>query len=184
MPKEFHGTPVAGIAVCYNGPIADGEKAVRPIKAFGQPLADTIQPKPFAAHQAFLDSGQPSGRRYYWKSDYFREMGPEAADVLIGHAERIASPFSAVLVMHLGGAASRVDGTATAAGNRDAEYVFNVQAAWEDPAESGSISVGRAPIREGMRPFSSGGTYVNFLTADEDDDRVRTRPTVPPSTID
>ena len=173
LAKELHGTPVAGIAVCYNGPIAEGEKAVRPIKALGAPLADTIEPKPFTAHQAFLDSGQPFGRRYYWKSDYFREMNPEADPILIGHAERIASPFSAVLVMHLGGAAGRVGETDTAAGNRDAEYVFNVQAAWEDPAESEDHIGWARDYWRAMRPFSSGGTYVNFLTADEDDDRVR-----------
>ena len=173
LAKELHGTPVAGIAVCYNGPIAEGEKAVRPIKALGAPLADTIEPKPFTAHQAFLDSGQPFGRRYYWKSDYFREMTPEADPILIGHAERIASPFSAVLVMHLGGAAGRVGETDSAAGNRDAEYVFNVQAAWEDPAESEDHIGWARDYWRAMRPFSSGGTYVNFLTADEDDDRVR-----------
>jgi len=173
LPKELHGTPVAGIAVCYNGPIADGERAVQPIKAFGQPLADTIQPKPFAAHQAFLDLGQPFGRQYYWKSDYFRELNVESDDVLIGHAERIASPFSAVLMMHLGGAANRAGETDTAAGNRDAEYVFNVQAAWEDTAESDGHVGWARDYWQAMRPFSSGGTYVNFLTADEDDDRVR-----------
>ncbi len=172
LPKEVHGTPVAGIAVCYNGPIAEGEKAVQPIKAFGQPLADTIQPKPFAAHQAFLDSGQPFGRQYYWKSDYFSELSPEADTALIGHAERIASPFSAVMMMHLGGAANQVGDNATAAGNRDAEYVLVAQAAWEDATESeGHIGWAR-DVWQAMRPFSSGGTYVNFLTDDEGDDRV------------
>lgn len=173
LPKEVHGTPVAGIAVCHIGPIAEAEKAVAPIKAFGSPLADTIQPKPFAAHQAFLDSGQPFGRQYYWKSEYFGALGPQADEPLIGHAERMTSPFSSVLVMHIGGAANRVGATDTAAGNRDAEYVFNVQGAWDDPAESPSHVAWVRDYWRAMQPFSTGGTYVNFLTRDDDEERVR-----------
>ena len=65
LPEEVHGTPVAGIAVCYSGPLEEGEELVAAIKRFARPLADTIGPKPFVAHQQFLDSGQPFGRRYY-----------------------------------------------------------------------------------------------------------------------
>ena len=173
LPKALHGAPVAGIAVCHIGPIDEAQRAVAPIKAFGTPLADTIQPKPFAAHQQFLDAGQPFGRQYYWKSDYFRALDPRADDLMVGHAERITSPFSAVLVMHLGGAANRVGEADTAAGNRDAEYVFNVQGAWDDPADSSHHIAWVRDYWQAMRPFSSGGTYVNFLTRDEDEERVR-----------
>lgn len=173
LPKALHGAPVAGIAVCHIGPMEEARRAVAPIKAFGTPLADTIQPKPFAAHQQFLDAGQPFGRQYYWKSDYFRALDPRADDLMVGHAERITSPFSAVLVMHLGGAANRVGEADTAAGNRDAEYVFNVQGAWDDPADSPHHIAWVRDYWQAMRPFSSGGTYVNFLTRDEDEERVR-----------
>ncbi len=173
LPKELHGAPVAGIAVCYNGPIAEGEKLVAPIKAFGAPYADTIRPTAFTAHQKLFDAGQPFGRQQYWKSDYFRELSPEADDVLIGHAERIISPFSAVLAFQLGGATGRVGETDTAAGNRDAQFVLNIQAQWQDPAES-ALHIGWArDYWQAMRPFSSGGTYVNFLTRDEDEARLR-----------
>ena len=70
LPKEVHGAPIAAIAVCYAGPVGDGERAVGPVKAFGPPLADTIGPEPFVAHQAMLDAVQPPGRHCYWKSEY------------------------------------------------------------------------------------------------------------------
>ena len=44
-----------------------------------------------------LDAGQPFGRRYYWKSDYFAEIGDGLIDAMVEHAERITSPHSAVL---------------------------------------------------------------------------------------
>jgi hypothetical protein len=43
-------------------------------RAVGRPLADTIGLKPFVENQTMLDAGQPFGRRYYWKPDYFAEM--------------------------------------------------------------------------------------------------------------
>ena len=51
-----------------------------------------------------LDSGQPFGRRYYWKSDFFSEMSERLIDAMVEHAERITSAHSAALFMHLGGA--------------------------------------------------------------------------------
>jgi FAD/FMN-containing dehydrogenase len=159
--------------VCYSGPVNEGEELVAPIKRFGQPLADTIGPKPFAAHQQFLDAGQPFGRRYYWKSDYFDAL-PEAADgTIIAHANAIASPHSAVLCMHLGGAAARRPAGETAVGNRTAEYILNMQGAWEQPAEDDAHIAWARDFWSAMRPFSSGGTYVNFLTQDADEERLR-----------
>jgi FAD/FMN-containing dehydrogenase len=135
IPKEAHGAPVAGLAVCYSGPLEEGKELVAPIKRFGRPLVDTIERKPFVAHQQFLDAGQPFGRRYYWKSDYFDALPAAADDTVIAHATAIASPHSAVLCMHLGGAAARFPAAETAVGSRTAEYVLNMQGAWEAPAE-------------------------------------------------
>ncbi|HSA79794.1 MAG TPA: BBE domain-containing protein, partial [Geminicoccaceae bacterium] len=159
--------------VCYSGPLDDGLEAVAPVKRFGAPLADTIGPKPFTAHQQFLDGGQPFGRRYYWKSEYLDAL-PEAADAaIIEHAQAISSPHSAMLVMHLGGAAARVPEDATAVGSRQAEFVFNVQGSWEDPVEDARHIAWVRDFWSAVRPFSSGGTYVNFLTEDADQERVR-----------
>jgi FAD/FMN-containing dehydrogenase len=173
IPEEAHGAPVCGIAVCYSGPLEEGEELVAPIKQFERPLVDTIGPKPFVAHQQFLDAGQPFGRRYYWKSDYFETL-PEAADeTIITHATAITSPHSAVLCMHLGGAAARFPAAETAIGSRTAQYVLNMQGAWEAPAEDASHIAWARDFWAAMRSFSSGGTYVNFLTQDADEERVR-----------
>jgi FAD/FMN-containing dehydrogenase len=51
--------------------------------------------------------------------------------------------------------------------------VINITASWEAPADdAANIEWARATWRD-IRPFSTGGTYVNFLTDDETDDRVR-----------
>jgi FAD/FMN-containing dehydrogenase len=173
IPEEVHGRPVAGIIVCYNGPIEEGLEAVRPIKGFGTPIADLIGPKPFVAHQTMLDAGQPFGRQYYWKSDYFDGLPPAAARGLVAQAERITSPHSAILFMHLGGAARRFPADGSALGYRDAEYVFNVQSAWTDPAESDTHVAWARETWQAMTPHSTGAGYVNFMTEDEGEERVR-----------
>ncbi|HEX5079911.1 MAG TPA: FAD-binding oxidoreductase [Geminicoccaceae bacterium] len=173
IPEAMHGKPVAGIAACYSGPVEEGEEAVAPIRKLAQPIVDTTGRKPFTAHQQFLDAGQPFGRRYYWKSEYFDALPVAADDAVIAHAGAMASPHSALLVMHVGGAAARVSQGATAVGSRQAAFVFNIQGAWESAAEDGLHMAWARDFWSAMRPFSSGGTYVNFLTADAEEERVR-----------
>jgi FAD/FMN-containing dehydrogenase len=46
------GFRVAAIAVCYNGPLEEGEKVLRPLREFGPPLVDQIGPMPYTASRA------------------------------------------------------------------------------------------------------------------------------------
>jgi FAD binding domain-containing protein/berberine-like enzyme len=173
LPREVHGKPVAAIAVCWIGDPADGRDAVSPLKAFGTPLADTITPKPFIEHQTMLDAGQPFGRRYYWKSHYFAEIGDGLVDALATHADRITSPHSSVLLMHLGGAPARIDPSRNAVGLRSASYVVNIQAAWESAQEDERHIAWARDYWTATRPFSTGSAYINFMTDDEGEARVR-----------
>ncbi|NBC33613.1 MAG: FAD-binding protein [Alphaproteobacteria bacterium] len=173
VPKEMHGAPVAGIAACHVGSIADGDAAMTPLKQARGKITDTIAPKPFTAFQQMFDAGQPFGRRNYWKSDYFDAVPPAMDEALIAYAADIPSPHSALLCMHLGGAAKRVDSGATAVGNRGAEFVANIQSAWEDPAEDDRNLAWTRGYWEALRPHSNGGVYVNFMSGDEGEARLR-----------
>ena len=58
-------------------------------------------------------------------------------------------------------------------GNRDAAFVLNITASWETPEDDATnIEWARAAWRD-LRPHSTGGTYVNFLTEDEGADRIK-----------
>jgi FAD/FMN-containing dehydrogenase len=173
LPTELHGTPIVAIAACWNGDPAAGRDAMETLKSFGRPAADTIAVKPFIAHQTMLDSGQPFGRRYYWKSDFFADMSERLTEAVVRHAERITSPHSAVLLMHLGGAPARLDPELNAVGFRTAEYVLNVQAAWENPHEDRRHIDWAREYWAATHPFSTGTAYINFMTEDEGDTRVR-----------
>lgn len=173
LPKELHGTPIAAIAACWTGDPAAGHDAMRPLKTFGRPTADTIMTKPFIAHQTMLDAGQPFGRRYYWKSDFFAEMGESLIDAMVEHAERITSPHSAALFMHLGGAPARLDPNLNAVGFRTALYVLNITGAWENPQEDRRHIDWAREYWTATHPYSTGSAYINFMTDDEGEARVR-----------
>jgi hypothetical protein len=96
LPPEVHGKPIVGIAVCHSGSLEDGERAVLPLKEFGNPLADTIAAKPFKVHQTLFDVAMAPGRHYYWKSHYLPEFLEAAGNVLMGHAAKISSPHSSI----------------------------------------------------------------------------------------
>lgn len=167
IPEAYHGQLIAGIAAHWTGRAEDGVAAMAPLKRFGQPVADTIAVKPFTAFQGFLDGGQPFGRRYYWKSDDAPQIGDDLVLELLKAAEAITSPFSAILCMHLDGAPARVPLEATAVGIRRARYGMVFQSAWTEPAEDEHHIAWARNAIAATRPFSSGSTYVNFITADE-----------------
>ena len=61
-----------------------------------------------------------------------------------------------------------------AVGNRTARFVLGVIGMWE--ADEPNADAFRRWVHDGwarVRPFSTGRTYINFQTADEDDERIK-----------
>ena len=153
--------------------LTEGEKLVAPINSFGSPVGDIIQRRTYVSQQSLLDATQPKGRRYYWKSEYLPGLEPELLATLRRHAERILSPHSAIILFPIGGALNRVPDDHSAVGNRDTAWVLNITSSWEKAEDdAANIEWARAAWRE-VRRFSTGGTYVNFLTEEEGDERIR-----------
>jgi FAD/FMN-containing dehydrogenase len=173
LPKDVHGHPVIVFSICHCGPVTDGEKAVAPIKSFGKPVGDIVQRRPYVTQQSLLDGTQPKGRRYYWKSEYLPDLSPELLTRIVEHAGRMPSPHSAVILFPVDGAVQRLPEGHSAVGNRGARVVLNVTGSWEKPEDdAANVEWARAAWRD-LRRFSTGGTYINFQTEDEGDDRIR-----------
>jgi FAD/FMN-containing dehydrogenase len=167
LPKEYHGKPIIAMLACYSGGLVQGEAAVAPIKSFGKPIGDVLVRRPYAQLQAMLDATQPKGRRYYWKSEYLPGIEPALCETFANHAAKISSPHSALIFFQLEGALNQLPNEHSAVGNRDARYVLNIAGAWEDEGDDGeNIGWARAAWND-MKAYSTGGTYINFLTADE-----------------
>ena len=173
LPAEIRGQPVVIVAVCYAGPVEEGERVLAPLRRFGKPLADLIQPKLYASHQAMLDATVPHGLGYYWKSESLPPLGDALIATLTEHAWRVATPESYSALFHLGGAVGRVDPDDSAFEDRRATHAMTIDAVWREPSASGASIAWVQNFWEAVRPHSTGRVYVNFL-GQEGEDRVRT----------
>ena len=52
---------LVGVLACHCGSLADGEKAVQPIKAFGPPIVDQMGPISYCTQNGLLDAALPKG---------------------------------------------------------------------------------------------------------------------------
>jgi FAD/FMN-containing dehydrogenase len=172
LPVEWHGREILALAVCYSGEIREGERVAKPLRSFGQPIADVIAPHPFTAWQTILDPLLAPGRRNYWKSHDFRELSDGLINVLVEYAHRLPDPETEIAFAQLGGAVSRVAREATSYTHRDAQYVLNVHARWADPAADLKCIGWARELFDAAASFATGGAYVNFMTQEEGD-RVR-----------
>ena len=168
LAAEWHGREILVLAVCYAGSIAEGERIARPLREFGQPIADVVQPHPFTAWQTALDPLLTPGMRNYWKSHDFLEVSDGLIDVLIEHARRIPDPQTEIAFAQLGGAVSRVAAGTTAYAHRNAQFVMNVHGRWADPAKDAECIAWARGLFQAASPFATGGVYVNFLAQDEE----------------
>lgn len=173
LPKAIHGQPVVGIALCYAGSLEEAEKVILPLKTLGTPLVDLIKPMPFTDFQKMFDGGQPSGRHYYWKSEYLADISDNVIDASIAQAKQMTSPFSQVVFFQLSGAIAQRDEADTAATYREAAFIHIIAASWEDPRESDKHIQWTRKLWSEISPPSSGAGYANFHTQDEGEDRVR-----------
>jgi hypothetical protein len=167
------GVPVVVVICFYNGAPADGERLLRPLRDFGPPVADMVQPMPYTAFQQMLDPLNPPGNRVYWKSAVLRDVGDDALAAVLDHAGAAPSPLSSALLEFYGGATNRVGAQETAYPHREAVYALNAVSMWTDPGQDEANVRWSRGLWEAARPFSPGSVYVNFIGADEGEDRVR-----------
>ncbi|MDQ4126486.1 MAG: FAD-dependent oxidoreductase, partial [Actinomycetota bacterium] len=67
VPELLKGQLAAGLIVCYAGPPEEGGEVVGPLREFGPPEVDLVQPMPYTVVQTLVDPANPPGRRNYWK---------------------------------------------------------------------------------------------------------------------
>ena len=160
------------IAVCYCGPIDEGEQALRPLRAIGSPVDDGVQPMPYTVLQSARDEGFPSGRLHYWKSGWLHDLTDGAIETLMRFLPRMPSSASGVGLQQLHGVASRVAPSATAFPHRAEQYDFLISSQWSDPTDSDRNVRWTRALFEAMRPHLEESVYVNNL-GDEGPRRVR-----------
>lgn len=166
FPEAQQGRTGLYFAVCYAGPIADGEEALRPLREFGNPLLDAVQPMPYTALQTSFDEAQEPGNRWYLKSLFCDEVSDALIDAVVERVDPLSGPLTFVWFEPMGGAIQRVEPGATAYPHRKAGHTFAVASGWLAPAEDEQHIGWARELFEAVKPYGR-GVYVNYLDRDE-----------------
>jgi FAD/FMN-containing dehydrogenase len=166
------GSPEVYVSICYCGAIEEGVRVLRPLRTFGSPLEDSIQPMAYRALQSAPDAEFPFGQQYYWKSGYLKHLSDEAIEVMVRFVEEMPSPAAGVSLQQMHGFASRVDPGATAFPHRDEHYDLVILSEWTDSTDTTKNIEWARAFFDAMHPYFERGVYVNNL-GEEGEDRVK-----------
>lgn len=170
VPEAWRLAPVIAMVVCHSGPNPAADLA--PIRAIGDPVVDLVGEHPYVEQQSLLDEMDPKGFCQYWKTEYLDHLSAEYCDTFARCASRLTSPMSYSVIFHIGGALNERASDDGAVGNRDARFVTGFSAVWPpDQPATAHVRWARESWHA-IRPFSTGGNYVNFQLADDNEDRL------------
>ena len=168
LPSDVHGKKIVAVIGVYAGSPDEGRRLAAPLRQLGTPITDLLGPMPYTTMQSLLDGLYAPGARNYFKAGYLGGLSDAAIDAVVGFHGPSISPSSEIHIHHLGGAVARVADDATAFGDRGAPYLLNIIARWTDPATDDAQIAWARDLYAAAEPFSTGGTYVNFLSAGDD----------------
>lgn len=171
VPPHMRNRLVVIVAVCYAGPIEEGQRLLMPLRAYGEPIVEKVGPMPYTKIQRLLDDAGAFGYHVSVKSDHLADLNDDAIATFVSYAKEMTSPFSVALIVPLGGAVGRVGEHETAFSHRTTAYDYAVYSLWTDPKDSERHVKWTQSFGAAMQPFSI-GVYVNEM-ANEGEDRVR-----------
>ena len=123
--------------------------------------------------QAMSDPAFQPGFQNYWKSNFMKELPDNAIDTIVDRFASVPSPHSVVLIENFGGAVARVSPEDTAFNHRDSQYNFSIFSVWDSPSDYKKNVSWTREFFDAMEPFFTEGVYVNYMSEDEGEDRVK-----------
>ena len=163
------GAKLVGVLAAHCGSLADGEAAVKDIKAFGPPVMDAMGPIPYCAQNGLLDGAFPKGALNYWKSQFLTDLSDDAIDVLVQQFEKVPSPLSQIVLEHFHGKASRIPVTDTACAMRVNGFNVVLISQWTEPRDTERGTAWCRETYDALKPFLASTRYVNYMADDETD---------------
>jgi len=171
IPAEMHGSQVVMVAGVYAGAPGDASAALAPLTRLGTPLVDMSGTVDYLDVQTGVDAAFPSGGRYFFKSHFVDALTDHAIEALLDCDANRPTPESLIVIRTLGGSVSTVGEDESAYPHRGAQYNVSFDAVWSDPAlDVAAIGWSRSSW-DAMRPFATGGVYLNFAGLDHEADR-------------
>ena len=169
LPDKVHGKEVVVLPIFYSGAVAEAERLIAPLRAFGQAHGEHIGAQSYVEWQKAFDPLLAPGSRNYWKSHNFTELSDAALNSIIEFAGQLPTPQCEIFIGLIAGAPNRIAPGAMAYGHRDAKFVLNVHGRWDDAKDDQKCMAWAREFFKASAPYASAGAYVNFMTAEEGD---------------
>ena len=167
-PEATHGRRYVMLGGHYVGPVEEGERILRPLGEFAEPLVDFSDAMPYVDVQKLWDEEYPDGDRYYWKSLNMSRFDDDVIGQIAVHAPEQPSPLSTTDIWYGGGAVTRAPIDGSAFRGRDAAFLLSPSSHWIDPAEDASNIAWVRAFGAAMEPYSDGSRYLNFAGFQEE----------------
>lgn len=171
FPDFLHGNQYCGIVWCYTGSQEEFDKLFKKVRAL-KPVFEHVGEMPYPSVQTMFDGLFPPDMQWYWRADFFKELGPEIREQHLKFGSSIPTPLSQMHLYPISGAASRVGAEETPWAYRDANYAGVIVGVDPDPANAEKITGWCKDYFNALHPYSSGGAYSNFMM-DEGQERVQ-----------
>ncbi|WP_433221356.1 FAD-binding oxidoreductase [Dactylosporangium sp. CS-047395] len=173
-PEPLRGRFVVTVRIAYAGSALTGADLVKPLRAIGPMVLDTVTEIPYTDF-ASIHADPVDPVPAYERTALLRELSAATVDELVAVAgPGAAVPLTMVELRHLGGALARPPAVPNAVSNRDAAFTL-FTAGVGAPADTAAITRQQDELIRRMRPWSTGQTYLNFLSsADATAEQVRT----------
>jgi FAD/FMN-containing dehydrogenase len=169
VPEEHHGRLVVFAQIAYAGAAEDGQRAVAPLKALADPIADMVRPM---AYPELFPPEDPDYRPVAVSRTMFVDrIDRRIAETILDHLEASTAPMRVTQLRVLGGAMSRVPADATAFAHRERPIMANVAALYQRPDERAEREAWVVGLTGELTDGDESG-YVGFL-GDEGGERVR-----------
>ncbi|WP_244790968.1 nuclear transport factor 2 family protein [Streptomyces sp. BJ20] len=146
------------------GPAAEATRLVAPLRAAAPVLADALGPMPYASFaEIHNDPADPAP--FMERTAMLRSLPAEAVEEILSAAGPTADcPVHFVELRHLGGALARTADNAV--GHRDARFALWIVGVGAPDAFT-AMNVYADELLQRMRPWSTGGRYLNFMAAQD-----------------
>jgi len=171
FPEQLHNKHFCGIVWCYVGGADRAKDVFKPILD-KKPLFEHLGEMPYPAIQTLFDGLMPPGLQWYWRADFFNELGPELRGQHFKFGAAIPTPLSQMHLYPITGAVSRVGKDETAWAYRDAKYAGVIVGIDPHPENAPKITKWCKDYWNALHPYSAGGAYSNFMM-DEGQERVK-----------
>ena len=163
LPEQWHGKEVAVLAMCYVGPIAEGEAAAAAFRRIGNPIAEAVGPTSFVDWQTAFDPLLTPGARNYWKSHDVAAFTDESLALVSDAIGKLPTDECEIFFGHIGGAATRVAPDATPWPNRKAHFVVNIHTRWREARDDDRCREWARKLHRELERYAMGSVYVNFI---------------------